>query len=511
MGLDSAISSSLSGSPGTIPVVPAMVPVTVSALAANDVEQGNGATSINNSNNSSNNGGSGSSNNNNSYLAPNTELRSIKKTRSGGATTTTGDDEEASVGSAYQKRPPSRQKVAAQHLFDNDPTHESSIMTDSTSTGSSTRPISTRGGSRPNLSSQNMVVPGMDLGGLSGVNPPTKPPSTSSSSSSSRGLSARSQINTARSLTTRSKMHYDPKDDGFGDLDPMNSNIPFVINVNYGSSSQSSIEVIPMGEETVVVSASRSSTAAPSTAPMSSQQQQQQQQQQQSLQQQWSPYRKPTDRLLTDKVLNGRPRITPIVRGGADGVTTGGGHGALSPALPTSAGSTRSTFPSPYTAPFEPPALRPKSVTNGVVLTNSKLATANATNMSAARKKYASAQQAETEYHAPDTLRSMSAGHGPHHHTTSANVTSSSGGGNSSSSGAMNNPGKLPARAAFGDWTEPDPRLIPRAQVWCILYHLLMLSIHDADSMCCILSCDVDVTTEQVRIGIRHRVDIPFV
>lgn len=448
LAIDNAISSSLSGSPGTIPVVPVIIPVTVSALTSNEMDSNvSSGNSVNNSN----------SNSNNAYLAPNTELRSIKKTRSGGTNTATtggGDDEEASVGSAYQKRPPSRQKVAAQHLFDNDPSHESSINDPATTAGS-TRPISTRGGSRPTLSAQSLV-PSVDLGGLSGMNPPsTKPPSTSSSTS--RGLSARSQINTARSLTSRSKMHYDPKDDGFGDLDPMNNSIPFVINVNYGSSSQSSIEVIPMGEDTVP--ASRSSTAAPSTAPMSSTQQPG------SLQQS-SPYRKPTDRLLTDKVLNGRPRITPIVRG--DGIT-GGGHQALSPALPTSAGSTRSTFPSPYTAPFEPPALRPKSVTNGVVLTNSKLATANASNVGAARKKYTSAQQAEAEYHAPDTLRSMSAGHGPHH-ITAVNAPSNSGG--SSSSGAMNHPGKVPARAAFGDWTEPDPRLIPRAQVCSTIFDI---------------------------------------
>eukprot|EP01033_Poteriospumella_lacustris_P006270 gene6272-4504_t len=446
LAIDNAISSSLSGSPGTIPVVPVMVPVMVSALTSNDTD-----SNVSSGNTVNNNSISISiSNSNNMYLAPNTELRSIKKTRSGGANTAAGgDDEEASVGSAYQKRPPSRQKVAAQHLFDNDPSHEASLN-DSSTTASSTRPISTRGGSRPTLSAQN-IVPTVDLGGLSGMNPPlTKPPSTSSSSSRG-GLSARSQINTARSLTSRSKMHYDPKDDGFGDLDPMHSSIPFVINVNYGASSQSSIEVIPMGEDTVP--ASRSSTAAPSsTAPMLSSSQTPQPV---SLQQS-SPYRKP----LTDKVLNGRPRITPIVRG--DGIT-GGGHQSLSPALPTSAGSTRSTFPSPYTAPFEPPALRPKSVTNGVVLTNSKLATANATNVSAARKKYASAQQAEAEYHAPDTLRSMSAGHGPHHLAVGINAPSSGGGG-SSSSGAMNHPGKVPARAAFGDWTEPDPRLIPRAQ-----------------------------------------------
>jgi hypothetical protein len=403
-GVDAAISSSLSGSPGTVPIIiPAVVPITVTSGGIPSAEMDPGA--ISNASVASN-----------SYLSPNTELRSVKKSRAGGAASTVVEDEE-SVNSSYQKRPPSRQKIAAQHLFDDVPV-DVAISQENASIGA--RPNSTRGGSRPGLTKNSSSD-----GSAVYVNPQVKPPPPSSAGASSRGLSARSQVNATRALTTRSKLYYDPKDDGFGELDSSNVTTPFLINVNYGASSQSSIEVISMGDDT-------NPTLRSTTAPA---------------QQQSSPYRKATlttDRLLTDKVINGRPRINPMLR-----------EGNVPISAMSSGGSGRTAHATPYSVPFEPPVLRPKPVSAGVAIGSSKGGLSGSG--SAGKKKFsATSQHAETEYEKPDALRSASAGQGGCHHSSR---------GSNSHGAHISFGGKVPTRAAFGDWSEPDPRLIPRAQV----------------------------------------------
>jgi hypothetical protein len=398
--VDATISSSLSGSPGTVPIpVPAVVPITVTSGGVPSADIDAGVAS------SANISGI-------SYLSPNKELRSVKKSRTGSSISTTVDDEE-SVNSSYQMRPPSRQKIAAQHLFDDVPVSDA-VIQENSSIGA--RPNSTRGGSRPGLTNNSSSD-----GPVIHSNPPVKPPPPSTASS--RGLSARSQISATRALTTRSKLYYDPKDDGFMELDSSNMAAPIVINVNYGSSSQSSIEVISMGDDT-------NPTLRSTTAPA---------------QHQSSPYRKatqPTDRLLTDKVINGRARMNPILRDGNVPIT----------AMPSGGGG-RTAYSTPYSAPFEPPVLRPKSVAPGLAIGSSKGGLSGS--VSAGKKKfYATSQPSEADYVGPDTLRSMSAGQGGYYHSSHGN----------SSHGTHNSGGKVPIRAAFGDWSEPDPRLIPRAQ-----------------------------------------------
>lgn len=467
------------------------------------------------------------------------------------------EDEDGSVHSAYQKRPPSRQKVAAQHLFDSDSSTVGDMSphlptdTDNFLSGGSSnnRPISSRGGVR---SSSNMTVSadhgnrsGMDGDGISSLSSSTTPVTNASSDTtyqltmrppssvmSRSGTSGRSQL-ASRALTTRGVKQYDPKDDGFGELDLSSQrNVPFVINVNYGpggsnnsnnNNSSNSLDVVSMGSESNLGNVSNG---------------------------QASPYRKASANRLYENVGGagggnaGGPSNSVNMRSPLNPVTTN--HRSTNNGMGNNVGggsSTRSTFPSPYSAPFEPPTARPKStIQSQQVNPSSALATApqqpqqqslhqsrlhNSHSAGAnGRRKYVSGGGVglyDNDEDAVETLRSKSAHHNSHHqqqqfqqqqlqyqqqhnllylqhnnhqHTPSLlnYVQAGGGGGNNglsrptdilssggnNGSNSMNNGrgGKPVGAAAFGDWTGPDPRLIPRAQVHLHHFFLPAVSHH---------------------------------
>lgn len=124
----------------------------------------------------------------NTVILPNTELHSIISA----SQPTTND---------FNKRPPSRQKIAAQHLFDEtSETREMAKANNLNNSGSTT------------------------------------------SVSSSRNIGTAKPGTSQRMSTTRSNMMYDPKDDGFIELDPEESlNTPFTITISYGDGDLNSL------------------------------------------------------------------------------------------------------------------------------------------------------------------------------------------------------------------------------------------------------------------------------
>jgi hypothetical protein len=143
-------------------------------------------------------------------FAVNTEPRSVKKQPS---------MEETPV-DAYDKRPPSRQKIAAQHLFDDGSDQNEDAVTITSRRSSSGRPDTRKGSETIELPSNSMTALSYDSR--------MKTPGTTSSGGGPRPLSTRG--------------HHLPQpnnDDGFAELDGDDPVAPFPITMNSNNNTNS--------------------------------------------------------------------------------------------------------------------------------------------------------------------------------------------------------------------------------------------------------------------------------
>ncbi len=181
-------------------------------------------------------------------ILPNTEPRMVKKTKPIATPANIVDGEDAtSVHSSgtLDNRPPSRQKIAAQHLFDTEGKHHDAMVGSGVNTNGGRRSAAAE---RRQPQADSIIPPGNVGSGYEwdhASNITGKIPARKLSSSSSGAYVPQTAFGGSRGATTagsssrggttsRAGMVYDPRDDGFMELDPEDNHMPFSINVNYG-------------------------------------------------------------------------------------------------------------------------------------------------------------------------------------------------------------------------------------------------------------------------------------